>query len=421
MDLTPVRRSSDGAVVAGVCAGMAKRWGIDPLIVRIAMVLLALLGGIGVAVYLGAVLLVPKQGGTEFPVRTMLPFTRDWPATAVIGAVVGLGALLIGMLSGVSPIGIGPAIGLGFLWYFGFYRNRQGPAVPSVGSGLQPAAPPPNQPGPNASDFERAAVAWQQRVAETRQLSAAPAPPTDLVPPQVFASAAPTPGHQRELIPVGPREVTAPSLPVYTAAAPRVRARWIWPATACLVGLVLAGLAVASVLGVTVPALAFVAAALGCVGLALVVSTWFGRPRFLLLTGMVLAVATMVIMVPAGPAQAPNVGDETLLYTSAAELPGTHVVDAGDLVVDLSKVQISADTHVSFTVRLGSLAVTVPPGTRVVTDWTVGAGDFTRTEDGRSTTRDGLNIGGTITSGPDSGPTLFVHLKVALGDLTVIQ
>ena len=89
MDLTPLRRASSGAVLGGVCAGLARRWQVDPTVLRIAMVLLALLGGLGVAFYVGALLLVPKDGATEFPLYRLAPFTPSWSPAAAIGAVDG--------------------------------------------------------------------------------------------------------------------------------------------------------------------------------------------------------------------------------------------------------------------------------------------------------------------------------------------
>ena len=41
MELTPLRRANTGAMLGGVCASLARRWQVDPTIVRIAMVLLA--------------------------------------------------------------------------------------------------------------------------------------------------------------------------------------------------------------------------------------------------------------------------------------------------------------------------------------------------------------------------------------------
>ena len=61
----PVRRflrSRDDRMIAGVCGGAARYFGVDPALLRIALVLLAILGvGTGALVYLACWLLVPEQ------------------------------------------------------------------------------------------------------------------------------------------------------------------------------------------------------------------------------------------------------------------------------------------------------------------------------------------------------------------------
>lgn len=47
---------------AGVCGGMGNYFGIDPILVRLAFAVLALLGGAGVGLYLAAWLLIPLEG-----------------------------------------------------------------------------------------------------------------------------------------------------------------------------------------------------------------------------------------------------------------------------------------------------------------------------------------------------------------------
>ncbi len=54
-----LRRSSNG-MIAGVCAGVANYFGIDPTVVRILWVIITLMGGAGVIVYLIMLLLMPK-------------------------------------------------------------------------------------------------------------------------------------------------------------------------------------------------------------------------------------------------------------------------------------------------------------------------------------------------------------------------
>lgn len=46
----PLRRTSDG-YLGGICAGLGHRWDISPFLLRLAVILAAFLGGIGVIAY----------------------------------------------------------------------------------------------------------------------------------------------------------------------------------------------------------------------------------------------------------------------------------------------------------------------------------------------------------------------------------
>jgi phage shock protein PspC (stress-responsive transcriptional regulator) len=63
---TPVRRflrSRDDRMIAGVCGGAARYFGIDPTLLRLLLVIAAILGvGTGALVYLACWLLVPEEG-----------------------------------------------------------------------------------------------------------------------------------------------------------------------------------------------------------------------------------------------------------------------------------------------------------------------------------------------------------------------
>ena len=52
-------------MVAGVAAGVAEYFDFDVVIVRVVLVALALMGGIGMPLYLAAWLLVPEEGADE--------------------------------------------------------------------------------------------------------------------------------------------------------------------------------------------------------------------------------------------------------------------------------------------------------------------------------------------------------------------
>jgi len=56
-------RLRDGRVVAGVCAGLAAYFGVDPTLVRLAFALVTVFGGLGVLIYLCPWVVIPEEGG----------------------------------------------------------------------------------------------------------------------------------------------------------------------------------------------------------------------------------------------------------------------------------------------------------------------------------------------------------------------
>jgi signal transduction histidine kinase/phage shock protein PspC (stress-responsive transcriptional regulator) len=88
-------RRRDERAVAGVCAGIARWIGVDPLVVRLATVILALANGVGVVAYLVAWAVLPledDEGAAEAPARA----GRGRAAEMALGVgCVTLGALLL--------------------------------------------------------------------------------------------------------------------------------------------------------------------------------------------------------------------------------------------------------------------------------------------------------------------------------------
>ena len=54
-------RAEEGKMIAGVCAGIAEYFGIDPTVVRLAWVLFCALGGSGVLAYIIAAIIIPSK------------------------------------------------------------------------------------------------------------------------------------------------------------------------------------------------------------------------------------------------------------------------------------------------------------------------------------------------------------------------
>ena len=60
-----IRRRTDNKWVGGVCSGIATRLRIDPVVVRAGLILLILFGGVGIAAYLVAWVLLPDSAGPD--------------------------------------------------------------------------------------------------------------------------------------------------------------------------------------------------------------------------------------------------------------------------------------------------------------------------------------------------------------------
>ncbi len=60
MEPKKLRRSTSDRVLGGVCAGIADYYGLDPVLVRVAFVLLAFLGGPGILLYIILLLVIPE-------------------------------------------------------------------------------------------------------------------------------------------------------------------------------------------------------------------------------------------------------------------------------------------------------------------------------------------------------------------------
>jgi phage shock protein PspC (stress-responsive transcriptional regulator) len=60
-----LRRPFQDRMVAGVAAGIARHFGVDVTIVRIAFAVLTVIGGAGIPLYLAGLLLIPDEGSNQ--------------------------------------------------------------------------------------------------------------------------------------------------------------------------------------------------------------------------------------------------------------------------------------------------------------------------------------------------------------------
>jgi phage shock protein PspC (stress-responsive transcriptional regulator) len=62
---TSLRRPFQDRMLAGVAAGLARYFGVDVMLVRIAFAVLTLIGGAGIPLYLAGLLLIPDEGSDQ--------------------------------------------------------------------------------------------------------------------------------------------------------------------------------------------------------------------------------------------------------------------------------------------------------------------------------------------------------------------
>jgi len=126
-------RLADDRVVAGVCAGLARYFGLNPLVYRIAFAALVLLGGSGVILYAAAWLVIPDEERGDSIVGLAARGRRSEPWLAI-----GAGLVAFGVLFGLTESGWWPdtgdlwvialAVGVGIVWQQ--LRGRRGGETP---------------------------------------------------------------------------------------------------------------------------------------------------------------------------------------------------------------------------------------------------------------------------------------------------
>jgi len=90
-----LERSRDDRMLAGVCGGLARYFGIHPAFYRVGFVVLALIGGAGILVYLAAALVIPDEGKADSIAAETLRDARDRPWPLVGLALLALAGVVL--------------------------------------------------------------------------------------------------------------------------------------------------------------------------------------------------------------------------------------------------------------------------------------------------------------------------------------
>lgn len=409
-----VRRSDDGWI-GGVCAGLAARLGVDPVIVRGSFFLLSVFFGLGVTVYLLAWLLVPQASTNVSHLERAL---RDGDGTSIALLVVtGLSLFSSVPFAGESNWGWGHGVGslllTALVLWGGWHLWQQREAPGRVGSADQAwrdagsnAPPPP--PG--------YATATQPPLPFT---TAPPMPSTGGMEPDIAGRPGTRPQQAGPTAPVGTRAPAATRPP----AAPKP------PAPGVAVALVALGLALVTWTVVRWLALEqgwpgnpdtlAAAATLSVLGLLVFAVGLAGR-RSGFAGGLAsIALVATLVLAPLPRVWGEGSGDLTWTPTTLAGVSEfSHGV--GEATLDLTGVDVTELEGQTLRVDLGvgDLTVLVPDDVTVEVRGTAGIGDVS--VEGSDADQSTGGIGADETHVLGTGEVdLVLEAGVGIGKVTV--
>jgi phage shock protein PspC (stress-responsive transcriptional regulator) len=117
----PLARAGADRVLGGVCAGLARRYGLSPGWLRVAFAAAALVGGVGVLVYLAAWLIVPGEGesGRSGAARGIVVLAQACAAAVGLATLAALAAAATLFGFGWAVVAVAAAILGGVLIVWG--------------------------------------------------------------------------------------------------------------------------------------------------------------------------------------------------------------------------------------------------------------------------------------------------------------
>lgn len=382
-DLALLRRTPGERKVAGVAGGIARHFDVDPLVVRVVLVVLTIFGGGGLLLY-GAVWLVVPEDGEERAIINLDDGLRS-AVLAVVGVLAAL-SLLSDNLGGPGVPWPGVVVGVILLVIFG-RRNAR---------------------GDRAARDEAARRAYAE--AEAARAGA-----------QQYADAAAGSAMAQAGLAQGTAGAPGAAWAGYTAppTRPRRRGPLLFPFTLALAAFAVGVLATLDLAGLAVAPAAYPALVLAVTGVMLLVGSVYGRAGGLVLVGLVAAGATGITSAAQTVGDA-SIGRSAYVVSSAADLRSSYQHGVGELSIDLSGVSGATDLAAldGRTVRveqgIGHLLVTVPDdGLRVVVRSQVDLGEsllFGTTRDDQRT---------RATTGSTDEPTLTIDADLGIGQVEV--
>ncbi len=360
-DLARIRRTvGPDRKLAGVAGGLARHLDIDPILLRVAFVVLVFFGGSGILLYVACWLLLPEDGKP----RASLHLDERNRTFALIG--VGALAVLALLADSVGQFGFPwPLVGIAAIALIVL-------TVIDRDKNPSPSAPPvPHTPDPTTGEF----------------VPAAPGTPMVAAPPAYRL----------------PRN-------------PRKRGPILFWFTLALSALGIGVLGILDLAGAPIADPAYPAVVVGACGLMLLVGAFYGRAGGLIVVGLLASVG----LLGATAAQDIEGSDITRRPLTAASVPTSLDTSAGELILDLSDVQDVAaldGKHIDLDADVGRIEVIVPEGLTVRVDASIdGPGHIELFGDERG----GIEIDDQVRhdAGPGT-PEISIDAELSIGEIQV--
>ncbi|MBC6456947.1 PspC domain-containing protein [Actinomadura sp. HBU206391] len=418
-------RTREGRVITGVCAGLGRYTGIDPLLFRVGFALLVVANGVGILLYVAAALLMPDEPAAPSPAGTspMNPsvieqaLRRRFDGDTVLlllGGLLSLGVLL--NITG-SPADHGPLTVItvfSLVLLVAHSRNADFAELVRTlperlqGHPLEPQSPPP-----------------AARPMSLEKNTGLPEGMIDLA----TLGRVPGAGH------AAPASQAVPTPPAWSAPRPQPEPR-IAGATgsSCRPSAVLTS--VTLLLGMMAAAVMIpvagghptnnsvqilTATGLAVIGFGLLIGSVFGRGRGLVACGTLLSLGLMTTSVIAEAPVNGQFGDVEWRPVDATRAEQSYKVALGSGRLDLTALPLTPGQRIKVNaeITVGELRVTVPRTARIDLHVRAGLGDAT--VEHQVTSGPNAKVSRTFEpeSRPKNPPIIELHVRGKVGNVEV--
>ncbi|WP_067496079.1 PspC domain-containing protein [Actinoplanes sp. TFC3] len=354
-------RPRQGRYLAGVSGAIARATNTDPVLWRVVLAVLAVIGGIGALAYLLGWLLIPAENDTASPIESLLGRGRS-----------GMTPLSVVLLAAATIVVFAFVVNDGFRAALLAIAVLVGGVLVLKRSGRTAASPPvfdfpPATAPPAPAEEPTAAFAAATEPAPTVVPPDDPVTPADPVaPPLPPRWSPPAGGYRAPFAPHGPFAQTSdqpsyepPAASEPTAPKPPKERSKLGRITFFGVVVVLGVLAAIDNGGASIPISGYFAAALATIALGLIAGAWFGRARGLI---------TLAVLVAAGMGISSAVENFGGQVTNNSYRPATVAAVAdrydftiGNATLDLRALDFTGqDQNVTIAMRVGQVKVLLP-------------------------------------------------------------